>query len=172
MRLSRKDRIPSKNRSEPKSEDSSHLEIKDLGKHKHLNFKPKSILPLPKASQFLEAEAHIEKTELFVSEGEIAPLCHDFPDDSDSWHHFQPEHPLSEQYHVKVVEESSELVPDFKGGPLPRSDKHDREFYCSTMLVLFKPWRSGKELKGVLERWDDSFSAFKFSPRQLELMKN
>jgi PIF1-like helicase len=61
-------------------------------------------------------------------------------------------------------------VPDFIGGALPRSDIGDREFYCSTMLTLFKPWRSGESIKTKDQSWEDAFDAYKFTERQIELM--
>ena len=39
------------------------------------------------------------------------------------------------------------------------------------MLTLFKPWRSGKDLKAKMESWDKSFMTYKFNKRQLEIMK-
>ena len=40
------------------------------------------------------------------------------------------------------------------------------------MLTLFKPWRSGKDLKSELESWDQSFTSHEFSKRQLEIIRN
>ena len=59
----------------------------------------------------------------------------------------------------------------FIGGPLPRSDQGDREYYCTTMLTLFKPWRTRKDLKSEGQSWDDSFNDFAFDERQIEVMK-
>jgi len=59
----------------------------------------------------------------------------------------------------------------FAGGSLPRCDKGDREYYCATMLTLFKPWRHGKNLKDDDQSWDEAFTDYKFTPRQIELMK-
>jgi len=62
-------------------------------------------------------------------------------------------------------------VPNFIGGALPRSDRGDREYYCSTMLTFFKPWRTGKDLKLEDQSWDDAFETNVFNTRQLEIMK-
>jgi hypothetical protein len=62
-------------------------------------------------------------------------------------------------------------VPNFIGATLPCFDQGDREYYCCTMLMLFKPWRSGLDLKNREESWDDAFSDASFSPRQREIMK-
>jgi len=40
------------------------------------------------------------------------------------------------------------------------------------MLTLFKPWRSGLDLKTKFNSWDETFISHGFSIRQLELMKN
>ena len=63
------------------------------------------------------------------------------------------------------------LVPNFVGGAIPRSDRGDREYYCSTMLAFFKPWRTGKDLKSEDQNWDDAFTTHMFNTRQLEIMK-
>ncbi|KAF8897114.1 hypothetical protein CPB84DRAFT_1650027, partial [Gymnopilus junonius] len=62
-------------------------------------------------------------------------------------------------------------VPNFLGATLPRCDQGDREYYCCAMLTLFKPWRTGKELKQC-ETWDQTFASQFFSERQLQLMNN
>jgi len=58
---------------------------------------------------------------------------------------FLQNHPLYETHQVSIT--SDKLIPNFVGGSLPRCDKGDREYYCTTMLTLFKPWRHGKDLK-------------------------
>ena len=63
-------------------------------------------------------------------------------------------------------------IPNFVGNTLPRHDQGDCEYYCSTMLVLLKPWRSGLDLRSPSESWDEAFQSHNFSSRQLEVMKN
>ncbi|TFK53319.1 hypothetical protein OE88DRAFT_1598942, partial [Heliocybe sulcata] len=79
-------------------------------------------------------------------------------------------HPQHETHYITIVKEIFSFVPNFIGGSLPRRDAGNREFYCVTMLTLFKPWRSGKDLKLISQTWDDAFTAFNFSHRQEELM--
>jgi hypothetical protein len=55
---------------------------------------------------------------------------------------------------------------------LPRCDQGDREYYCSTMLTLFKPWCTGEDLKSDTVNWNTVFNDYKFTNRQLELIKN
>ncbi|KAK0421656.1 hypothetical protein EV421DRAFT_1915977 [Armillaria borealis] len=68
-------------------------------------------------------------------------------------------HLLHSSHHVKIVLDDERKIPNFVGGMLPRKDKGDREFYCLTMLVMFRPWRSGTDLKEVATTtWDDAFT--------------
>ena len=52
--------------------------------------------------------------------------------------HFTANHPLFSTHGLKCL--PSPLVPNFVGQTLPRCDQSDQEFYCTTMLTLFKPW--------------------------------
>jgi hypothetical protein len=87
------------------------------------------------------------------------------------WHPLMDGHPQAGTHMVKVRKSDKEKIPDFIGGALPRPDRGDREYYCCTMLTLFKPWRSGKELKLVDQSWGEAFDSFVFNERQMELMK-
>ena len=83
---------------------------------------------------------------------------------------FLQNHTLYE-IHQASITTSNKLRPNFVGGFLPRCDKGDREYYCATMLTLFKPWRHGKEHKKKDHSVDEAFTEFKFIPCQFELMK-
>jgi len=85
---------------------------------------------------------------------------------------FTDGHPLYTSHGTCCVQKSSAKVPTFIGAILPHCDQGDREYYCSTMLALFKPWRSGLELKAQDQSWDESFLSYKFNQRQRELMEN
>ena len=63
-------------------------------------------------------------------------------------------------------------MPNFIGATLPRCVGGDQDYYCSAMLVLFKPWQSGHDLKTESQSWDESFLSYKFTDRQKELMNN
>ncbi|KDQ25055.1 hypothetical protein PLEOSDRAFT_1078941 [Pleurotus ostreatus PC15] len=54
----------------------------------------------------------------------------------------------------------------------PRRDQGDREYYCSVMLALFLPWRSGKELKDKDQTWDEAFVSHNFSAQHVQVMNN
>ena len=91
--------------------------------------------------------------------------------DDGTWHVFTSDHPQYGTHKVKLCREQEACVPDFIGGTLPRKDKGNREDYCMTMLTLFKPWRTGIELKSDEESWDEAFNAYNFTERQSEIMK-
>ncbi|KAJ3820163.1 hypothetical protein F5880DRAFT_1488490, partial [Lentinula raphanica] len=81
-------------------------------------------------------------------------------------------HPLCDT-HVPVRRTNYlQVVPNFLGGILPRPDKEDREYYCCTMLVLFCPWRSGKDLKLEHQTWHEAFQSYIFPSHSLLLMQN
>jgi hypothetical protein len=63
-------------------------------------------------------------------------------------------------------------IPNFLGGALPRKDQGDSEFYCKTMLMLFKPWRTINDLKDRGSKWEESFNAFSFNVECTKLMQN
>ena len=65
---------------------------------------------------------------------------------------------------IQCIYLSEFVVPNFIGGTLPRCDQGDHEYYCSTMLTLFKPWCTGHDLKGAEETWEQAFNKYIFSP--------
>ena len=83
---------------------------------------------------------------------------------------FLSDHPLAETHGVRCLKTAR--IPNFVGNTLPRHDQGDREYYCSAMLALFKPWRSGLDLRCESNSWDEAFLSHEFSARQLEVMKN
>ncbi|KAI0075439.1 hypothetical protein K474DRAFT_1560592, partial [Panus rudis PR-1116 ss-1] len=87
------------------------------------------------------------------------------------WERFSAEHPQKDTHEVRLRSEKKSFVPNFVGGSLPRPDAGLREEYCITMLTLFKPWRTGKELKKQVQSWDEAFVETEFTSRQQELMK-
>jgi hypothetical protein len=85
---------------------------------------------------------------------------------------FMPEHPLADTHGIRCCPPDKEKVPNFVGPTLPRFDQGDREYYCCTMLTLFKPWRSGLDLKGQDQDWDCAFSTHQFSSRHRCILDN
>jgi len=87
--------------------------------------------------------------------------------------YFMKDHPLHDSHASYLVSNYKKRVPNFIGANLPRCDQGDREYYCCTMLTLFKPWRRGLDLKSSVQgTWDDVFNDYKFETHQLQLMKN
>lgn len=77
---------------------------------------------------------------------------------------FLSDHPLADTHAVHI--------PNFVGNSLLQFDQGKGEYYCSAMLTFFKPWRNGLDLKSSVDPWDEMFSSYHFSTRQLDLMKN
>jgi len=98
-------------------------------------------------------------------------LYNDLYDDKDKDMYFLNEHPLYDTHCIKFDSRKKYIVPNFVGGSLPRCDQGDREYYCTTMLTLFKPWRSGKDLKLDNDSWDDTFTSYDFTPDQIRIME-
>jgi len=86
-------------------------------------------------------------------------------------HDFLKTHPQFKTHHVYCIDKDN-IVPNFLGGSLPCRDQGDREYYCLTMLTVFKPWRFGKELKCTDYTWDETFVQHIFTARQKLLMDN
>ena len=63
-------------------------------------------------------------------------------DDKVTFYRFLEDHPLYHSHHVMLLKDMQGWVPNFVGGALPRSDRGDREYYCSAMLAFFRPWRT------------------------------
>ncbi len=80
---------------------------------------------------------------------------------------------MFDTHHVHVATDRDRKVPNFVGGMLPRKDRGDREYYCSTMLVLFRLWRTGADLKSEHDiAWEAAFHSHTFSDKQLRIMAN
>ena len=88
-----------------------------------------------------------------------------------SMYKFLQPHPLYNSHGTVVKPDNFDVVANFIGN-LPRCDQGDREYYCLTMLVLFKPWHDALALKETQCSWEDTFLNHQFTGRQQELMKN
>ena len=95
----------------------------------------------------------------------------DLYEDISKQYAFLNTHPQYQTHCIQHIDNKN-IVPNFLGGSLPRSDQGDREYYCLTMLTLFKPWRSGKDLKKKENTWDETFLQHQFTAQQLQLMEN
>ena len=95
-----------------------------------------------------------------------------YKEDDTKFYSFLPDHPQYSTHESQCKYLSDFVVPNFIGGTLPRCDQGDHEYYCSTMLTLFKPWRTGHDLKSAEETWEQAFNKHIFSPAQKNLMSN
>ena len=151
-----------------------------------LDVLPKAITkPLvPKASQTqkpqseIESDAESDDLNLRDSDDPIEDCLVDDNEsdieEAESLDRLQPflrDHPLHKTHKVHFDERKINNVPNFIGGSLPRCDKGDREYYCATMLTLFKPWRSGVDLKAKDYSWDETFNDHEFTSRQQVLLQ-
>ena len=53
---------------------------------------------------------------------------------------FNQSHPLYDSHASYFIVDYKRRIPNFIGATLPCCDQGDRNYYCSTMLTLFKPW--------------------------------
>jgi len=93
--------------------------------------------------------------------------------DTKKYQPFLRGHPLYRSFEARCdFTKLEKVVPNFVGGALPRADQGDREYYCMTMLTLFKPWRQGNDLKDANENWDSAFVNHNFNIRERSLLRN
>ena len=85
---------------------------------------------------------------------------------------FTKHHPLYDSHACMQYVNHEQNIVNFIGKVLPRPDHGDRDDYCSTMLVLFKPWRSGKDLKTENQSWEDAFNVHNFTSREKQIISN
>ncbi|KAK0488344.1 hypothetical protein EDD18DRAFT_1081562, partial [Armillaria luteobubalina] len=85
---------------------------------------------------------------------------------------FTSRHPLEDTHYLAVEKVDEFTLPNLVSETLPRKDKGDREDYCTTMLTLFQPWRTGLDLKRREESWEEAFQRHQFTEKQIQLMWN
>ena len=95
-----------------------------------------------------------------------------YKEDDTRFYSFLPDHPQYNTHEIQCKYLSEFVVPNFIGGTLPRCDQGDHEYYCLTMLTLFKPWRTGHDLKAAEETWEQAFNKYAFLSSQKNLMSN
>jgi hypothetical protein len=104
------------------------MEQKDFQSQKHDDVKPPAVFQTDEEvdtdfesdSDYIESDQASEKEKI---QGKYA---------------FLQNHPLYETHQVSISK-SKNMVLNFVGGSLLRCDKGDREYYCATILTLFKP---------------------------------
>lgn len=79
-------------------------------------------------------------------------------------------HSQQKTHKVKCITSRSEKnILNFIGGPLPRREYGDFEYYCCTMLTFFKPWRKGIDLKKSDQSWAEAFESHNFTNEEEKL---
>src|SRR6266536_1238132 len=116
-----------------------------------------------------DSDSDIEESDSF-SDMDAESETEEIDADTESGEEFLEGYPLYETHIVQFDSRKSHIVPDFLGGSLPRQDRGDREYYCMTMLTIFKPWRAGKDLKSEDQSWDEAFVDHQFTDHQEKLM--
>ncbi|KAJ7435577.1 hypothetical protein B0H11DRAFT_1634652, partial [Mycena galericulata] len=60
------------------------------------------------------------------------------------------------------------------GDRIPRPDRSaaEKDKWCRAMLILFKPWRSVRDLEDADESWTETFQKTHFSESALATMAN
>ncbi|KAG1856607.1 hypothetical protein C8R48DRAFT_608114, partial [Suillus tomentosus] len=66
------------------------------------------------------------------------------------------------------------VVPVLLGNTIPRPDKSDKEYtlHCRALMLLFKPWRNLRDLKGDHVSWSDAYAKETFPSKILAIIKN
>lgn len=95
------------------------------------------------------------------------------PKQSGNIYNFLSVHPLYDTHGLQLHKADPKKIPNFIGATLPRKDQGDRDYYCLTMLALFKPWRSGSSLKANKNMsWHEAFGKHSFSEEHNTLIQN
>ena len=84
---------------------------------------------------------------------------------------FLAEHPHCDTHYVKKLPVLKQKVPNFLGGKLPKRDGPNTLYYSVTMLTLFKPWHTGKDLKLSNQTWQEAFNSHIFTTEQNNYMR-
>ncbi|KAG1721601.1 hypothetical protein EDB19DRAFT_1598448, partial [Suillus lakei] len=67
-----------------------------------------------------------------------------------------------------------QVVPVLLGDAIPWPDRcsDSYENYCRAMMMLFKPWRDLKSLKGTSGTWSEAFEKETFPPMISSVIRN
>jgi hypothetical protein len=111
-----------------------------------------------------------------VSFGSVSGTLSDKPAShakhSGSIYCFSSDHPLHDTHGIQLHKLDPKKIPNFIGATLPRKDQGDRNYYCLTMLALFKPWRKGTDLKSNKSTWHEAFERHPFSDEHTTVIQN
>ncbi|KAG2744810.1 hypothetical protein P692DRAFT_201841410 [Suillus brevipes Sb2] len=85
---------------------------------------------------------------------------------------FADEHSQHQSHRLRM--RGKPVVPVLLGDAIPRPDgaEEDHEKYCRCMMVLFKPWRDLRLLKGDHATWIAAFEEETFTPEITTVIRN
>ncbi|KZV64111.1 hypothetical protein PENSPDRAFT_547583, partial [Peniophora sp. CONT] len=84
---------------------------------------------------------------------------------------FLPGHPQRDSHIVSLLPKTRSRIPLFVGGLLPRQDQGNLEDFYIAMLTLYKPWRTGADLKSKESSWVDAYDGHIFEERYIDIQK-
>ncbi|KAJ3850144.1 hypothetical protein EV368DRAFT_45910, partial [Lentinula lateritia] len=88
---------------------------------------------------------------------------------------FTVDHPEYDSHLYVIDNPKKRRVPVPIGPAIPRRDRIEaRPRYCRLMLMFFKPWRTGLDLRETEQSWEDAFNVFieSCSDRMKDIMEN
>ncbi|KAI0351716.1 hypothetical protein OH77DRAFT_1498333 [Trametes cingulata] len=134
------------------------------------------VVPLSKVNDYIFRPAFFENWSLYdyLRSTDIRKLRKkaDNPELPKATYRLHASHPLYATHVVHRRAEETEYVLNFVGGTLPRPDRGDLAVYQKTMLVLFRPWRNGRDLLGCSQSLPEAFASYTFSEQAMTIMKN
>ncbi|KZV58840.1 hypothetical protein PENSPDRAFT_596371, partial [Peniophora sp. CONT] len=80
-------------------------------------------------------------------------------------------HPQRLTHDVYLLSEKNARIPMFCGGLIPREDQGNLEDFYVTMLTLYKPWRTGRDLKAPEQTWKDAHEEYSYHQRFVDIQK-
>ncbi|KAG1788113.1 uncharacterized protein HD556DRAFT_1245603, partial [Suillus plorans] len=85
---------------------------------------------------------------------------------------FEPGHTQVSTHILRL--RSKLVVPVLLGDSIPRPDQSDEEYelHGRAMMMLFKPWRNLKGLKGDNDNWATAFEKETFPPNLSVIIQN
>lgn len=86
---------------------------------------------------------------------------------------YREEHPLVNTHSIQWdIGRMDKVVPNIIGPYLPRPNEDDADYYATTMLTLFAPWRTGLELKSSVDSWTSALESREIASRHRDIIRN
>src|SRR6266508_3746355 len=156
-------------------------ELEEMSLYEWVHRCSRKKLPKAKISKAMKKDEHDADSSVNIANISFDSALGNMSDNPDSGtkeetgniYGFLPDHPLHATHGLQKHKANSKKIPNFIGATLPRKDRGDRNYYCLTMLALFKPWRKGTDLKSdTSDTWHEAFERHTFSEEQNTLIQN